>query len=415
MTETQTPNPDCPNCGGTGFVPPFMDECGCETVIVAVIVTETTGLPPRTLTEGSKVIWTGGIVDETLEAVEELQAELAAEQADAEQITDIAVDALCAERVDDDIDPVRVWLDDAPTAPFPVADDCTCHDPECDRRHATRPQPDYAAGIGEAGIGEAGIHSDPSISYAPSRRFVGKPISPAQKALIEKLCAERDSTNATVAEALARLDSGAYTAKSASIAIDALLVIPADPAKRGERSNSFDGVCKNCGGRVEAHAGIIRKEDGRWRTYHKDGACLTATEKAALEAGRVGEPGLYKYVLDGVGTYYRVRKSRTTERLYAEKVIPHGDGSVSFAYDSKAIHWLSADDKLSWAEARAFGVAYGACVACGRTLSDARSLVQGYGARCADRYHWPTVTTKQAEAIIDGSMTWEDVTGLSVV
>ena len=71
--------------------------------------------------------------------------------------------------------------------------------------------------------------------------------------------------------------------------------------------------------------------------------------------------------------------------------------------------WLRRSDKLTWAEARDFGAAFGACVACGRTLSDARSLVQGYGATCAKKYLWPTVTAKQAEAIIEGDLTWDDV------
>ena len=109
---------------------------------------------------------------------------------------------------------------------------------------------------------------------------------------------------------------------------------------------------------------------------------------------------------------FRVRKSRTSSRLYAEKVVVYdhdGEKPVSFAYNAKAMAWLRRTAKLTWLEARDFGAAYGACVACGRTLSDPRSLVQQYGSTCAGHYGWPTVSKKQAEAIIEGVVTWDEV------
>ena len=120
----------------------------------------------------------------------------------------------------------------------------------------------------------------------------------------------------------------------------------------------------------------------------------------------------------GRPSIYRVRKARTSHRLYAEKVTVHdhdGEKHVEFAYNAKAIAFLRKD-KLTWLEARDFGAAYGACVACGRTLSDPRSLVQQYGSTCAGHFGWPTVTKKQAEAIIEGVLTWDDVVaGLGVL
>jgi hypothetical protein len=75
------------------------------------------------------------------------------------------------------------------------------------------------------------------------------------------------------------------------------------------------------------------------------------------------------------------------------------------------MNFLTKSSKLTWQEARDFGAAYGACVACGRTLSDPRSLVQNYGPQCATNFGWPTVTAKQAEAIIAGVLSWDDVVG----
>ena len=275
------------------------------------------------------------------------------------------------------------------------------------------PVPDYAAGYGEAGI-----YSDPSISYGSSKKKTGKPITPAQEALLARLIAERDAAHPVVAHAIGAA-SGTLQAREASKLIDALMVVPADPAKKPARQNSYDGICRHCGGAVPAMTGVIHKIDGRWQTAHKDGECLTAEAQATLAAERVDEPGLYKWDLSGPTVIYRVRKSRTSSRLYAEKVTVHdhdGVKTVEFAYNAKAIAYLRKADKLTWLEARDFGAAYGACVACGRTLSDPRSLVQQYGSTCAGHYGWPTVNKKQAEAIINGDLTWEDViAGLGVL
>jgi hypothetical protein len=273
------------------------------------------------------------------------------------------------------------------------------------------PKPDYAAGYGEAGI-----YSDPSISYGSSKtKPAAKPMTEAQETLMRKLVAERNPLDPVVANAQANLDDGGVTAKRASNLIDNLMKVPADPAKKAPRKNSYAGTCGKCKGPVEAGAGRIEKNStGRWDTYHLDGACLTPAEVAAADADKVVEPGLYKVVTTTSPTIYRVRKSRTTDRLYGELITMRHDGTVGFAYNANAMTFLRASDKLTWKEARDFGAAYGACVACGRTLSDPRSLVQGYGPTCGARYHWPLVTAKQAEAIIEGVMTWEEVTGLAI-
>jgi hypothetical protein len=471
MTETQTPNPDCPQCAGTGFVPPFMDPCVCPPVSSFAGGTEVDEALARvgemtTTITGGTVVWTGtewaemktealtpaeyaakypkphrsgdADFDELMDEANAWEAQQIDEAAEAAALAAAAatVDEVDAEPVDEDFEVVHtadtvaeianaamVAAAEAGEPPFapvgtPAGDEVGDLGPTFAPSGAkvsltAAPVPDYAAGYGEAGI-----YSDPSISYGSSKKKTGKPMTPAQEALLTRLIAERDPLHPVVAAATVRAVTP-LLAREASKLIDALMVVPADPAKKPARQNSYDGICRTCGGAVPAMTGVIHKIDGRWQTAHKDGECLTAEAKAALEADQVTEPGLYKHEVDGVPTVFRVRKSRTSHRLYAEKVVVYdhdGEKHVSFAYNAKAMAWLRRTAKLTWLEARDFGAAYGACVACGRTLSDPRSLVQQYGSTCAGHYGWPTVNKKQAEAIINGDLTWEDViAGLGVL
>jgi hypothetical protein len=245
--------------------------------------------------------------------------------------------------------------------------------------------------------------------------------SAPQGALLARLIAERDPANILVQAAKSECTGPPMTAKRASQLIDALVKLPS--TKPPVRPNKYPGACVKCSGEVAAGAGRIEKDSstGRWKTYHLTGSdCITDAEKAKLEIDRVDEPGLYSYI---TGDIYRVRHARGSKRLYGEKVVTYErhnpDGTsyteVRFVYNGNAMRFLRKVDKLTWAEARDFGKAYGACVACGRTLNDPRSLVQSYGPTCAKKYHWPTVTLKQAEAIIAGTVTWEEVTGALTV
>jgi intracellular sulfur oxidation DsrE/DsrF family protein len=378
MTETQTPNPDCPTCGGTGFIPPFMDACTCAAdgteLAAAKPAKPCVGDVITTLDDGGNTVWNG------TEWVAITPTVKPHKSGDAD--------------FDELMDQANAW-DAAPvhTGPTPPTD-------------AT-----------EGDIWVAPMGDDPPFAAKTS---IGRPATPAQEALLARLIAERDPSHPVVANA-AILASASLLAREASKLIDALMAVPADPTRKKPRTNNYDGVCRHCGGPVPAETGVIHKVDGRWQTSHKPDECLTAQAKAEMEAERVTEPGLYKWDLSGPTVIYRVRKARTSHRLYAEKVTVHLDDNgdekhVEFLYNAKAINFLRSKDKLTWAEAREFGAAFGACVACGRTLSDSRSLVQGYGATCAKRYHWPTVTAKQAEAVIEGVMTWDDViAGLGVL
>jgi hypothetical protein len=387
---TQTPDPDCTACGGTGSIPPFMDDCDCKkpsfvgaTAAATGTVDPVTGrlwngtewvtVPTEALTPSEyyakyKPVGPADPTDELVAEAKAFAATKAAVEAATELATELAAEEAAA---------AAAW-----TAP-------------------------------------AAWEALPDGWVPADGRSKAKPATAPQQALLARLLAERDHTHPVVAAALTAA-TGPLTAREASKLIDAVMLIPANPALKPPRSNKFDGVCRSCGGVVPEMTGTIVKVDGRWVTYHKDGDCLTPAAKAELEADKVTEPGLYKHVTDTT-VIYRVRKARTSNRLYAEKIIPlpdaaHDEKQVDFAYNAKAMAWLRRSDKLTWAEARDFGAAYGACVACGRTLSDARSLVQGYGATCAGHYAWPTVSKKEAEAIIAGVLTWDDVvTGAGVL
>ncbi len=378
MTETKIPDPGCPHCAGTGVIPPFMDDCSCLITVDAVMPTER----PK--------------MDADLAVSLEASAFPATSwSADAEAAWNAAVAAGAVPHVDPRASTIKMkvggeWRDVKVEALSPA---------EYAAKHGGW-KPPTAEPVSEA----TAVVVGPPV----------KAISDAQVTLMKRLVAERDAEHPIVKSAVLALEATPPTsAKHASTVIDQLMKLPR--TKEVPRPNKFAGVCHLCRASVGAGAGTIVKIDGKWKTRHADGGCLSAEAKAARDSQRVDEPGLYSYQSDAI---YRVRKSRTSKRLYAERIHAHtdddGERHVSFSYDGHAIHLLSKTDKLTWKQARDFGAAYGACVACGRTLSDAASLVQGYGKTCAGHYGWPVINNKTAEAIIAGALTWQDATSAFV-
>jgi len=249
----------------------------------------------------------------------------------------------------------------------------------------------------------------PTVTAGPTRSpITGRAASESQMNFIRTLVSERDPADdyvAAVATALA--EDWAISAKQASGVIEKLLKIP--KTNPGFRPNSYPGTCGVCGGEVPAHAGWIQKQDtglarGKWVTFHKHGECLTGAAKAEAEAERVTEPGMY----EKDGTYYRVRKGRYDKTvLWAERAIPISHGSIVFRKAGRASTiGLKASDRLDWKTARKLGVAYSACINCGRSLSDDRSLVAGYGETCAGHNGWPYPSQREATDILAGILTW---------
>jgi hypothetical protein len=365
VTETKI---HCSECGDTGYVPPFMDPCtACNAYANATV--------HHAILEGTVV---------------------------TKAPTDSAGSVQWAVYRD------GRWVD----APAPKDADAILAAAKARETPTFTGKAGATTGLSEAIIDVAAASVTPP---APLPKGT-KPITPSQLALLTKLIAERDQFDPTVVSATAAL-AKPLSAKVASAWIDKVMKLPADPAKKAPQPNLYGGTCVKCGGYVDAKAGHRAQVDGVWQTSHVPGACLTAVEKALFETTKVTEPGLYRFVTAaGETQVYRVKYNQPKTRLYGELVIPPkmgADGkpitSVEFQYNAKAIKFLSSADKLTWTEARDFGAAYSACVACGRNLEDPRSVVQCYGPKCADNYGWPTVTAKQAKAILDGTLTFDDV------
>lgn len=104
-----------------------------------------------------------------------------------------------------------------------------------------------------------------------------------------------------------------------------------------------------------------------------------AEPKAKREV-KVSEAGIYR---TADGTIYKVQRSRESGNLYAKRLNVAGRG---FTYAQGAIYLLTADDRLTLDEAKAFGFEFGICCVCGAELSDPKSVAQGIGPVCAKRW-----------------------------
>ena len=175
------------------------------------------------------------------------------------------------------------------------------------------------------------------------------------------------------------------------------------------RTNNYGGKCGKCAVWVEPQTGRIEKINGRWVTFHLDGACPTpaaATPQVDLALG------LY---LDTDGNVRKVYKTRN-ERLAVKVLVPQTTGEVnadgtprlrgSFQYVTGGIRVLrdllaaGKAHALTQDEAAAFGRQFSFCVNCGLYLDDDRSLAAGYGPTCAENNRWFYPTYTEASAIL---------------
>lgn len=136
-------------------------------------------------------------------------------------------------------------------------------------------------------------------------------------------------------------------------------------------------------------ANLLRERD---YTLTADVRTLSVSQASALiselfrapkrvSAGRVSEAGMYR---TADGTIYRVQASRGSGNLYAKRLLAGG----GFEYVAGAIRLLTPADRMSLAEAQAFGVATGVCCVCGALLTDERSVTRGIGPVCAGKGWW---------------------------
>ena len=137
---------------------------------------------------------------------------------------------------------------------------------------------------------------------------------------------------------------------------------------------------------------------------------LTKSEASALitdlKAAPFARPAAPREVPEGmhkIGTkIFRVQKSRESGRRYAKELVTrvtgtcggceHCDGEdackrveASFVYSAGAMRLLSEDTRMTLTEAEAWGLHYGVCCVCARTLTDPVSVARGLGPVCAGR------------------------------
>lgn len=111
--------------------------------------------------------------------------------------------------------------------------------------------------------------------------------------------------------------------------------------------------------------------------------CLQFPKKRSGSGVSAPEPiteGMYK-----VGTdVYKVQAAvNGSGRLYAKKLV-----GQTFVYSPGAMKVLRPEHKMTLEQAKEWGLLYGTCCVCGRTLTDERSIAAGIGPVCANKGWW---------------------------
>jgi hypothetical protein len=109
-----------------------------------------------------------------------------------------------------------------------------------------------------------------------------------------------------------------------------------------------------------------------------------ASGSAPIRTGSaVTEDGMYR---TPDGTIYKVQIAKQgSGRLYAKK-LTETDGEWSFVFAGGAIQKLTPADKMTREQAQEFGRLYGVCCRCGADLTDEKSIAEGIGPVCGDRF-----------------------------
>lgn len=92
---------------------------------------------------------------------------------------------------------------------------------------------------------------------------------------------------------------------------------------------------------------------------------------------------------------YRVQRSKGTGRLYAELLTPSG----SFVYAKGAIYDLKPEHRMTVEQAKAYGLKFGRCCVCGKTLTDPVSMAAGIGPVCVKGKYFTSMNTPAAPVV----------------
>lgn len=96
----------------------------------------------------------------------------------------------------------------------------------------------------------------------------------------------------------------------------------------------------------------------------------------------VTQVGMYR----DAGKIYRVKRSRQTGGLYAMEFVPEARAKANrFVYAKGVIGRLTADQRMTVADAQCVGLQFGMCCVCGAELTATESVMNGIGPVCAKR------------------------------
>lgn len=107
---------------------------------------------------------------------------------------------------------------------------------------------------------------------------------------------------------------------------------------------------------------------------------------------KVAEEGMYR---TPDGDIYKVQLAiHGSGRPYAKRMVEvakpqkvaHGVRTHEFVFESGALSKLTADMKMTLEQAKEWGALYGTCCRCGITLTNEESIARGLGPICADRW-----------------------------
>ncbi len=230
--------------------------------------------------------------------------------------------------------------------------------------------------------------------------------TPRQEAFIRRLLAERvDEDGAPLAETIAAdyavdhpgatLDDwlSALPHSAISRTIDALMQAPEGAPRPGTprrgRPNRFEGDCGDCGGTVDAGAGVIARVNGRWVAYHVE--CPAADHPHTDTPSPVEIPEGHYATPSRTGSndldFWRVDRpteGRWAGRVFVRRMIGgRGAERVRGAEQRQALAAI-AEAGIDKA-ARQYGVEIGRCYRCNRLLTDETSRSLGIGPDCRRR------------------------------
>lgn len=231
--------------------------------------------------------------------------------------------------------------------------------------------------------------------------------SDKQIAFAKRLLAEKDLGDIKVPA-----DIDTISKKAASALIDRLMARPAKATSVGTTSGSVRlasdkqmAFLKRLMAERDYYS-LVEADRAKWdavaagKVPTAKGASefidtLTGTAYAPKPAntddqGATLELGMYR---KADGTLYRVYPGRESGRLLAKRLVLvegydfdiHGKKAASFEYAGMASRFVTADERMSLEEAKAFGHQFGICCVCGALLTDPESVERGIGPVCGSR------------------------------